>query len=79
MEVVQHGHLLVKRDAHVVLHRVQRSQHQVENANGVSASRRQEGGHEDGAIVNDAQGDKNSRRVKQVVTDQVSLYVEGSL
>lgn len=37
VEVVQHGYLLVQRDAHVVFHRVQRSQHQVENTNGVSA------------------------------------------
>lgn len=37
VEVVQHRHLLVQRDAHVVLHRVQRSQHQVENTNRMSA------------------------------------------
>lgn len=37
VEVVQHGHLLVQGDAHVILHRVQRSQHQVENTNCMSA------------------------------------------
>lgn len=38
VEMVQHWHLLVQRDTHVVLHRVQRSQHQVENTNCMSAS-----------------------------------------
>lgn len=33
VEVVQHGHLFVQGDAHVILHCVQRSQHQVENTN----------------------------------------------
>lgn len=37
VEVIQHGHLLVQWDRHVVLHRVQRSQHQVEDAHGMSA------------------------------------------
>lgn len=37
VEVVQHGHLLVQGDAHVILHRVQCSQHQVENTNCMSA------------------------------------------
>lgn len=41
VEIVQHWHLLVQRDTHVVLHCVQRSEHQVENANRVSASEKQ--------------------------------------
>lgn len=36
VEVIQHGDLLVQGDAHVILHRVQRSQHQVENTNCMS-------------------------------------------
>lgn len=39
VEIIQHGHLLVQRDAHVVLHCVQRSQHQVENTHCMSESR----------------------------------------
>ncbi len=38
VEIVQHGNLLVQGDSHVILHCVQRSQHQVENTNCVSGS-----------------------------------------
>lgn len=38
VEIIQHGHLLVQRNAHVVLHCVQRPQHQVENTNCMSGS-----------------------------------------
>ena len=41
VEVVKHWHLLVQRYTHVVLHCVQRSQHQVENTNRMSASEKQ--------------------------------------
>lgn len=46
VEIVQHGHLLVQGDAHVVLHCVQRTEHQVENTNCMSGSQRQQLGDE---------------------------------
>lgn len=45
VEIVQHGDLLVQRDGHVILHRIQRSQHQVENTDCMPGSYRQERGH----------------------------------
>lgn len=38
VEIIQHEHLLVQGDRHVVLNRVQRAQHQVEDANSMSGS-----------------------------------------
>lgn len=38
VEIIQHGYLLVQRNAHVILHCVQRPQDQVENTNCMSAS-----------------------------------------
>lgn len=40
VEIVQHRDLLVQRDAHVVFHRVQCSQHQVEDTNCMSAGKK---------------------------------------
>lgn len=44
VEIIQHRDLLVQRDTHVVLHRVQCSQHQVENTNCMSASEKRKKG-----------------------------------
>lgn len=40
VEIIQHGDFLVHRNRHVVLHRVQRSKHQVENTNCMPGSER---------------------------------------
>lgn len=39
VEIVEHGHLLLQRDGHVVLNCVQCTKHQVEDANRMSGSK----------------------------------------
>lgn len=78
VEVVQHGDLLVQGDTHIILHRVQRSQYQVENTNCMSGLQRREGRHESDPKLNrvkDSQDGRNRGCVKQMSAALVNLCV----